>query len=91
MCSDFDYPEGSGSYSADKGKLNAEHEAYVKGFRDGYTKARRKGHWIKDRDGKDKAACSECGEMCATYAMGKPRDQFCLWCGADMRGDPDET
>lgn len=31
-----------------------------------------------------KATCSECGEPCATYSMGKPRDRFCKWCGARM-------
>lgn len=29
--------------------------------------------------------CSECGEPCATYIMENPRDNFCKWCGADMR------
>ena len=51
--------------------------------------ARKKGHWIEDGYTHYKAVCSECGEPCATYAMDKPRDRFCKWCGADMRGDGD--
>lgn len=46
-----------------------------------------KGEWIEDGYNNYKAVCSECGEPCATYVMGKPRDNFCKWCGADMRGD----
>lgn len=52
--------------------------------------AQKKGHWIEDGYSHYKAACSECGEPCATYAMDKPRDRFCKWCGADMRGDANE-
>lgn len=51
---------------------------------------RRKGKWIEDGYNGYKAVCSECGEPCASYVMGKPRDNFCKWCGADMRGDKDE-
>ena len=52
--------------------------------------AQKKGHWIEDGYTHYKAVCSECGEPCATYAMDKPRDRFCKWCGADMRGEQDE-
>lgn len=50
---------------------------------------RMRGEWIEDGYSHYKAVCSECGEPCATYIMGKPRDKFCKWCGADMRGDED--
>ena len=43
-----------------------------------------KGRWIEDGYNHYKAVCSECGEPCATYIMGKPRDKYCKWCGADM-------
>ena len=46
---------------------------------------RMRGEWIEDGYNHYKAVCSECGEPCATYIMGKPRDKFCKWCGADMR------
>lgn len=51
---------------------------------------RQKGKWIEDGYNGYKAVCSECGEPCASYVMGKPRDNFCKWCGADMRGDKDD-
>jgi hypothetical protein len=39
-----------------------------------------------------KASCSECGESCATYSMGQPRDRYCKWCGAKMEeGEDDAT
>lgn len=50
---------------------------------------RKKGEWIEDGYNHYKAVCSECGEPCATYVMDAPRDRFCKWCGADMRGDSD--
>ena len=50
---------------------------------------RKTGHWILDRSGA--YCCSECMEPCASYAMMKPRDKFCKMCGADMRGNKDET
>lgn len=46
---------------------------------------RKRGEWIEDGYSHYKAVCSECGEPCATYIMGKPRDKYCKWCGADMR------
>lgn len=54
--------------------------------------AQKKGHWIFKREEHstytvEQAVCSECGEPCATYGLDKPRDRFCKWCGADMRGD----
>lgn len=45
---------------------------------------RKKGEWIEDGYNNNKAVCSECGEPCGTYFMGKPRDNFCKWCGAEM-------
>lgn len=48
---------------------------------------RKKGKWIEDGYNYIKAVCSICGEPCATYIMGNPRDRFCKWCGADMRGE----
>ena len=44
----------------------------------------RTGKWIEDGYNHYKAVCSECGEPCATYVMGTPRDKFCKWCGARM-------
>lgn len=46
---------------------------------------RMRGRWIEDGYNDEKAVCDQCGEPCATYIMGKPRDKFCKWCGADMR------
>lgn len=56
--------------------------------------AQKKGHWVFKREEhstyiSEQAVCSECGESCATYGLDKPRDRFCKWCGADMRGDED--
>lgn len=48
---------------------------------------RKKGEWIEDGYSHYKAVCSECGEPCATYVMNDPRDRFCKWCGANMRGE----
>ena len=50
---------------------------------------RKRGKWIEDGYNHYKAVCSECGEPCATFIMDKPRDNFCKWCGADMRGEQD--
>lgn len=50
---------------------------------------RMRGRWIEDGYNDEKAVCDQCGEPCATYIMGKPRDKYCKWCGADMRGDLD--
>ncbi len=46
---------------------------------------RMRGRWIEDGYNDEKAVCDQCGEPCATYIMGKPRDKYCKWCGADMR------
>lgn len=47
------------------------------------------GEWMpkQDNDGGRRYVCSNCGEPCYTllYTEPKPRDRFCLWCGADMR------
>lgn len=48
---------------------------------------RKKGEWIEDGYDHYKAVCDQCGEPCATYVMNAPRDRFCKWCGADMRGE----
>ena len=33
--------------------------------------------------------CDQCGEKTTSTVMGKPRDNFCPNCGADMRGEHD--
>ena len=43
-----------------------------------------KGKWIQDNYYDTKFVCDKCGEPCATYINGKPRDMFCKWCGAEM-------
>ena len=35
--------------------------------------------------------CSECGENTRDTVMGKPRWNYCHNCGADMRGEENET
>ena len=45
---------------------------------------RMRGRWIEDGYNDEKAVCDQCGEPCATYIMGKPRDKYCKWCGAEM-------
>lgn len=40
------------------------------------------GEWIDTGYGTRR--CSVCGEKCQTYCMDKPRDRYCLWCGASM-------
>lgn len=47
---------------------------------------RMRGRWIEDGYNDEKAVCDQCGEPCATYIMGEPRDKYCKWCGAEMRG-----
>ena len=56
---------------------------------------RMKGRWevIEDWDGDDLYRCSECGSM-FTLIDGTPEDNdynFCPSCGADMKGEDDET
>lgn len=46
---------------------------------------REKGEWIEDGYNHYKAVCNKCGEPCATYIMGLPRDRYCKWCGSYMR------
>lgn len=41
------------------------------------------GKWVDTGYGTKR--CSVCGEKCQTYCMDKPRDRYCLWCGASMR------
>lgn len=57
-------------------------EAYAV-IQDMPTEEQRTGQWIID-DHDEYAVCDRCGEPCATYALGKPRDRFCKWCGAKM-------
>lgn len=47
-----------------------------------YEKQRPHGEWIDTGYGTSR--CSVCGEKCQTYCMDKPRDRYCLWCGAKM-------
>lgn len=61
----------------DKSRYEA---AYEQGKRD----AVKHGHWFEDGYGSGEIVCSNCGEPCATFAMMKPRDRFCKWCGARM-------
>ena len=49
---------------------------------------RKKGKWIQDNNGY--YVCDQCGEPCASEIMSEPRDRFCKWCGADMRGEGHE-
>lgn len=35
--------------------------------------------------------CDQCGEKTTSTVMGKPRANFCPNCGADMRGEKNET
>ncbi len=63
---------------------------YSMGYQDGVRKVlseRPTGKWIKDENGIDR--CSECGNRCITFVMGKPSDKFCIECGADMRKEAD--
>jgi hypothetical protein len=46
---------------------------------------RKTGKWMRTHDGH--YICDHCGEQCADEIMGKPRDRYCKWCGADMRGE----
>lgn len=46
-----------------------------------------KGRWIQDSYYDEKYVCDKCGEPCATYINGKPRDKYCKWCGAEMKGE----
>ena len=43
----------------------------------------KQGEWIDTGYGTSR--CSVCGEKCQTYCMDKPRDRYCLWCGARMK------
>ena len=51
------------------------------------TEEQRTGQWIIDDYDDEYAVCDRCGEPCATYVMGKPRDRFCKWCGAKMEAE----
>ena len=46
--------------------------------------------WIEDGYGNGEIVCSNCGEPCATFSNLKPRDRYCKWCGARMKGEEDE-
>lgn len=44
------------------------------------------GKWIEDGYDDEPFVCSECGEPCISFCMGKPRWNYCPWCGAHMDG-----
>lgn len=46
--------------------------------------------WIENGYGDGELVCSYCGEPCATFSNLKPRDRYCKWCGAKMKGEEDE-
>lgn len=48
-----------------------------------------KGKWIWKPD-KRWWECDQCGETTTDACMGKPRANYCQWCGADMRGSNGE-
>lgn len=61
----------------------------IGGYLDGYERAlkdRPTGEWKYNPD-MDAYVCDQCGEPCAGYVMGKPRDRFCKWCGAKLEGE----
>lgn len=43
--------------------------------------------WIENGYGEGELVCSNCGEPCATFSNLKPRDRYCKWCGAKMKGE----
>ena len=47
-----------------------------------------KSEWIMDMG--EIWICRNCGEPCKDHFMGKPRWNFCPWCGADMRAEQTE-
>lgn len=47
-----------------------------------------RGKWIWKSD-KRMWECDKCGETTTDACMGKPRANFCPWCGADMRPTED--
>ena len=63
-------------------------EAYAV-IQDMPTEEQRTGKWIIDDYDDEYAVCDRCGEPCATYVLGKPRDRFCKWCGVKMEGEKD--
>lgn len=74
-------------------------QAFEKGFRIGIKKLpsaqpeRLKGHWIfvhpLQEDDSGAYMCSEC--RTGNWGIDPKRYFFCPYCGADMRGDEDET
>ena len=54
---------------------------------------RKKGKWVSADAifGGVPFYCSECGENTRDTVMGKPRWNFCPNCGADMRGEQDDS
>ena len=56
-------------------------------------KTKGKGSWVyKHSLGWGKIwFCSNCGEEKVQTGFNKPRDSYCPMCGADMRGDNNET
>ena len=47
-----------------------------------------KSEWIMDMG--EVWICRNCGEPCKEHFMGKPRWNYCPWCGADMRAEQTE-
>ena len=45
----------------------------------------KRGKWIEDGYYDEPCVCSYCGEPCTQTVMGKPRWNYCPFCGADMR------
>ena len=48
----------------------------------------KKGKWIKQNPLVDTEECSECGYNILSEEFETP---FCPWCGADMKGEENET
>ena len=71
--------------------LTQDKSRYEAAYKQGKRDAEKHGHWIENGYGNGEIVCSNCGEPCATFAMMKPRDRFCKWCGARMEGEDDET
>ena len=68
-------------------------ESYTNGLTDAYNlilqlpSAQPRGKWIYHPEigWGETWLCDQCGEKTTSTVMGKPRDNFCPNCGADMR------
>lgn len=56
-------------------------------------KERKKGKWINAecKDGTTAHKCSECKRLVGYSVSSLTWFNFCPWCGAEMRGEEDET